>query len=346
LACYGASINCVATGALISGVNASAKQVAFSFNGSKWRTVPIAVPAWSTPYGGKTNLWSVSCQAPKNCVAVGDVPGSSKPAIIDLYNGTKWTLSHGSWPPHEASNLVSVSCHGTGFCLAWGNSSQTACQCEPPNLVEQWTGSAWKTVGTPAATTTTGIIAGQVSCVSKMYCIAVGDNYVNTTGGASRWDGSKWHTTKVASAGVHSLLWSVSCATDTSCMAVGSSGPSGSPKPLAEWWNGSKWALQHLPAGSAQTLSEVSCPDSKDCIAVSGDAVLAHPVIDKWNGTKWTKLSPATNPSGDSATHLTTISCVTKASCFAMGSQQPKSGNAQLLSEKWNGTSWSIVSLP
>ena len=237
--CFG-KLRCVAVGRLAEGDAWDGTQVALHWNGSRWQARPLAVPSVSNGSGG-VDLWDVACPARNDCLAVGVVPGSDTEAVIDHYNGIKWTRLHGSWPVSKASNLVTISCPNQKFCLAWGNSDHNACECEPPNLVEQWSGFRWKTVAAPPGGFAKGIIPGELSCVSKRLCIAVGNNFFNGQGRAMRWDGSKWHAMKLGNPVRGTLLGSVSCAAANSCMAVGSGPAANRTIPVAEHWNGLRW---------------------------------------------------------------------------------------------------------
>ncbi len=122
----------------------------------------------------------------------------------------------------------------------------------------------------------------------------------------------------------------VSCASSTSCMAVGSAQyvVSLTPnvvfgwEPLASTWDGSNWSQLSLPSdGTDSGLSAVSCDAPTDCLAVgynNGEALAEH-----WNGSAWSIVS---NPPGSQA-----VSCVSPTFCMAVGDSALG---------KWNGTSW------
>ncbi len=206
-----------------------------------------------------------------------------------------------------------------------------------------WVGFRWKTVAAPPGGFAKGIIPGELSCVSKRLCIAVGNDFHNGQGGAMRWDGSKWHAMTLANPASGTLLGSVSCAAANSCMAVGSRPATNRTVPVAEHWNGLRWTLQSLPRTSAWGLDAISCPDTTHCIAVSGDRRQSESVIESWDGTSWSLLPPAPTPVDSTASYLTTISCVSPTSCMATGSVEPSGG---LLAERWNGSAWIVVPAP
>src|ERR1700723_1702098 len=77
-----------------------------------------------------------------------------------------------------------------------------------------------------------------VSCPSPGMCMAVG-GYV-TAGNqtrtlAERWNGTSWSIVGTENMGSSDELWSVSCASASSCSAVGDAG--GQSVPMAQQWN-------------------------------------------------------------------------------------------------------------
>ena len=107
-----------------------------------------------------------------------------------------------------------------------------------------------------------------VSCTSANACTAVG-----ASGGAAaaravlavRWTGSRWSIEQAVNPPgmVQSEFSRVSCASSTSCIAVGAvAGRNGRYVPLAGDWNGSQWSLTRTrdPCGGPGGLNSVSCP--------------------------------------------------------------------------------------
>jgi hypothetical protein len=59
-------------------------------------------------------------------------------------------------------------------------------------------------------------------------------------------------------------LWAVSCATVSSCVAVGNDGSSA----FVDMWKNGRWAAMSRPAFGA--FDGVSCPTTHVCLAVAG----------------------------------------------------------------------------
>ncbi len=128
-------------------------------------------------------------------------------------------------------------------------------------------------------------------------------------------------------------LSAVSCASPTSCFAVGYvTIPPASLQPLIEHWDGTVWSVSLSPSVPNGTLTGVSCPSATLCLAVGHSGL-----IEQWNGSAWTVGSSPSPLDGFGA-----ITCTATNFCFAVGSVlQPFPSS---LIDEWNGTSWSDVS--
>jgi hypothetical protein len=149
-----------------------------------------------------------------------------------------------------------------------------------------------------------------------------------------------------------SVMSHVSCASSTSCVAVGYYVDStNSYNAQAETWNGTEWSIHNpsIPTGSTlSTVQNVSCISSSFCIGVghyvnsSGTTVT---LAEKWNGTEWA-IQSSPNPSGASSSYLWGVSCSSSTACAAVGEYTNSSGVKVPLAERWNGTEWSIQTIP
>jgi hypothetical protein len=198
-----------------------------------------------------------------------------------------------------------------------------------------------------------------VSCTTASACTAVG-SYRGSDGIyhplVERWNGSAWslQTAPNPSQGTaQKAMLAVSCASASSCMAVGEA----AGKPVAELWNGSAWISVAAPApGGAKVagLVGVSCGSTKECIAVgSSNEGLGteKALVERWSTIAWSIL-PSPTPSGAKGyVNLTDVSCLSPYACFAAGYYSPElSGGApaslRTLAESWNGLEWSVLGTP
>jgi hypothetical protein len=112
---------------------------------------------------------------------------------------------------------------------------------------------------------------------------------VGTTGSgklaAAQWNGKTWHLRSLPGsiASFEDTPLSISCASASSCMTVGTFGLS-TPGEIADVWNGHAWKATKSLAAISQ-LTAVSCPAAGHCLAVgqTGNAALAE----QWNGRDW-----------------------------------------------------------
>ncbi|MGH9028509.1 MAG: hypothetical protein ACRDV4_02700, partial [Acidimicrobiales bacterium] len=127
----------------------------------------------------------------------------------------------------------------------------------------------------------------------------------------ARGSGARWSV--MTSPPVHDgALNGVSCASATSCMAVGAVGEPVATT-FAEHWNGRSWARVLVPAaasgGNGSQLYSVSCPSASDCLAVGGGNLgtsSAFPLFARWNGAAWSASSSIAAPR---YSYLSSVSC-------------------------------------
>jgi hypothetical protein len=247
--------------------------------------------------------------------------------------------------------IVTMSCASATACTAVGSFINRAHTVE--TLAERWNGSRWSIQRTPKPTGATFSELMGVSCPSATTCTAVGD-YTNHAGTAvtlaERWDGSRWSIQRTANptGALNSFLAGVSCASATTCTAVGDyTNHASTTVPLAERWNGSRWSIQRTPKPTGATFSEllgVSCPSATTCTAVGSfinRAGTSMMVAERWNGASWS-IQRTANPAGAKDSELVDVSCASPTACTAIGDYTNHAGTTVTLTERWNGTNWSI----
>jgi len=303
-----------------------------------WRTE--ATP--SNPEGQTgASFAGVSCPAASSCVAVG-TGSPDGPVLAESWDGTAWAYQP---VPESGANpgLNSVSCVSATFCVAVGNTDGSTGR----GSIDMWNGSDW--TGQPAAS---GGPAG-VSCTSGVFCVAVGGSR------AEFWDGQRWRSQTVPHLNRTARLDAVSCTAPTACTAVGTYSvsfprPFGRSLPLVEHWNGQRWVGQHAPGGkmALSGLSDVSCVSRSFCVAVGNQNVTqgvdfsAPPFVEIFHAGHW-----AISTAGiQTWTSLYGVSCVTAASCTAVGrsvpGHEPNFLKVHPFIEGWNGSRWAVEPTP
>jgi hypothetical protein len=247
-----------------------------------------------------------------------------------------WTIESTPNPAGvQQAYFNAISCASATSCMAVGETYDPPAG--PPALAEYWNGSTWA-IQKIAEFRGSYPALLDVSCGAPTSCMATTAKNAPT----EYWNGSTWAVEKFVkptASGSRLDITPVSCASATSCMAVGSYSVSGACRDVAESWNGSAWSVQATFPGGCDSLGgaglqAISCPTVSSCLAVGfGNA-------DYWNGTTWTAETLA-SPGGTATAFLSGVSCTGPASCTAAGFYNTADGRATL-AEYWNGSTWTI----
>jgi hypothetical protein len=160
----------------------------------------------------------------------------------------------------SGSGLADVSCVSATHCVAVGFSANA-------DVADTWNGTKWLRSVLPGSG---GGEPSSVSCTSTTYCVAVTSGPTPTS---LVLDGGTWtaHAVPGVSA-LDSSLFSVSCASEVSCSAVGWNSTTGNSladmSVLAEGWNGSTWRVETTAHVVGSVFYGVACPLISDCLAV------------------------------------------------------------------------------
>jgi len=305
------------------------------WNGTTWQLQHPPQPS-----GGlfPPHLDSVSCVSASFCEA----GGSSQGAFALRWNGTKWTLQ--TLPAN--AGLEGVSCLSASFCEAVSGDDGAT-----------WNGTTWAAQAIPPPAGQSSADLSAVSCTTATFCAAVGDydGHNGTLATAASWNGTTWNAQAAPSpaAGTEITVNGVSCASATACEAGGSYlDGRNNDVALTESWTGTAWQLQ--PSGTPQVpaadgFAAVSCVSDSFCEAVGGrlDATGndTAALAERWNGTTWTLQRTASPVAASNGLrmNLAGVSCVSASFCEAVGTSSAASGGG---AEQWNGTTWTLQSVP
>jgi hypothetical protein len=230
------------------------------WNEGKWSVYSPPIPSGAT----SSELVSIGCNSTAQCRAAGSaVIGGVKTAIIEAWTSPNWTLMTVPIPEGATSSqLDGIDCIWSSVCVAVGRYTTSGGAVK--KLAMLWDGTNWslQTLADPEGAVQSTLL--DVSCTkSPTRCTAVG-GWKNSTGEqftlAYRFNGSTWslQSTPNPSGATESVFQDVSCATETSCTAAGSSVGGGSTKTLAEKWNGTSWLIQGTPNPSGSVFSSFS----------------------------------------------------------------------------------------
>lgn len=311
-------------------------------------TVVCAAPAGASPSSRPTRY-----QSPATGTAhpFDRLPAVSAPG----HERGSWRVLPTPNPTVPMGLLASVACPKAGACLGVGFRADDHGGVAP--LAEVGDGTGWRLVAALRPAGSPYAILNRVACFSTRACTAVGF-YYDAQGAirslAERWDGSSWaiQPTPNPTASVAGGLLGVSCPSAVSCIAVGSYNDSaGTPLTLAEVWNGSAWSILQSPdptGAAASSLSSVSCSAVGTCLAVGGYQDQSQDQLtlsEAWDGSAWRLLSTP-DPTGSTNSRLEAVSCPKPGACAAVGYSFEASGSQVTLAEAWNGSAWSIQSMP
>jgi hypothetical protein len=253
-------------------------------------------------------------------------------------------------PLDGTGGLSALSCPATNFCLAVGQALDATTSYRLENA--RWTPVAIPlpspVVPTPTVTNPLPPHRGwtAITCLTTTWCVAVGADLISGTVGSvqknyvatsfAKWNGSRW-TAMGTLQGVE--LTAVSCASPTSCVAVGDS---------SAHWNGSRWSSARTPGETSNPETttvyvSVSCPSSPTCVAVgtttSSGATTGGSVIE-WNGAAWHALP---HPLAAIVAYFPSdIACSSPNSCLSTGSLGQVAVTSSAVSQ-WNGHAWTLA---
>jgi hypothetical protein len=196
------------------------------YNGASWAVANFPVPAGST----YSLLNGVSCTSGTSCVAVGNYGDATdnQKALVEQLSGFTWTVSAVTLPAGGSNpSLNAVSCQAASACVAVGAYSNGSKQVP---LAEKWNGTTWAAQAPPAPSGSTSSKLDGITCTTASSCVAVGswfDSSSNSSTLAEGLNGNAWAIQATPATGSsNNELLGVTCASDTSCTAVGDlSGP-------------------------------------------------------------------------------------------------------------------------
>jgi hypothetical protein len=226
------------------------------------------------------------------------------------------------------------------------------------------TPGSWSIVPSPNTDPTQYNQLFGVACPSASDCWAAGYYY---DGNHSRtliehWDGSSWSIVPSpnSSTSESNFLLGITCTSATDCWAVGhhDSGDVAVFVTLIVHYDGTSWSVVNSPnvtEAQDNELRSVACTSSVDCWAVGYYSIgnpalpigtlITQTLIEHWDGASWTVVN-SPNSSQVENNNLASVTCASAANCWAVGYSSSRVNGTLTLIERYDGTSWSIVSSP
>jgi hypothetical protein len=150
---------------------------------------------------------------------------------------------------------------------------------------------------------------------------------------------------------------SVSCASSSSCFAVGNSttgsGLTAVDSPLIDHWDGHRWWPLATPSAPNSFLNAISCPTTSFCLAV-GSVQRAgtdnnNYFAEKWSGGQWSIATPPGVAITDDG-RLQGVACLSSKDCNAVGDFSytdpvTTDTDTDAIIGHYNGKSWSAAAI-
>ena len=252
------------------------------WDGRAWTVVRTPTPS---RLSGSVFLQGIAAASARDIWAVG---GSEQPVIVH-WDGRTWTIVPSPVPPGASTDLLGVAAVSAVSAWAVGYTWPTGGTQVP--LIEQWNGTAWAVVPSPAIPGGGTLTA--VAAASPRDAWAVGARGGQASGGSGlieHWDGRTWTivpSPDLAAGGAGGELHAVTIVRDGSAWAVGGAFcPRQGSLTVIEHWDGRTWSL--VPSPASGELDGVAAASPSSAWAVGSWSASAAAIIEHWNGTAWT----------------------------------------------------------
>jgi hypothetical protein len=306
---------------------------------SPWTIVP-------DPHIGTLN--AVTSLAPNDAWAAGYYINQQAGAFRSLtehWNGTAWTAL---LPPRASAGdnvLTAVSGKAANDVWAVGYQAKRFVSYPTIPLAEHWNGSKWVVVRTPAVTGS-GALHGVVALASNNVW-AVGELGSSNGPLIEHYDGVSWQMFPNPDLPGFAELNAVAARSSSDIWAVGSFfDGTGVTATLTEHFDGVAWSVVSSPnADEYNQLTGVALDPTGSGAWASGNR---NPefgyftLTERYDGTSWSisQTPDVGNPNNE----LNAVTALRNGTAYTVGYQSE--GSVGPLIERWNGSVWSVESLP
>jgi len=353
--------SCLATGTYGDAKHKYVQPLVGRWAADHWVVTRAPIPQPSNPQTSRGSLSSIACATSKRCFAVGsfdqdDGPGIHHRTLIEQWDGTRWTLASRIRPAGSMASVLSdVDCPSATRCFAVGQWENVDFVTDV--FLTEWNGKTWSIVKPPPIPyKVRQSRLTSISCATASWCVAVGTYQLPAQLAQTlteHWDGTRWRWVSSPNApkpmNYIDVLAGVSCASPTSCLAVGSQsegGESGRYETLSLRWTGTRWIVVSTPRPAARNvyfLNGAACPANNACFSVGNRTYYTttgyrqvHPHVERWDGKTWS----VPNTGLAEQPPLSAIECRSRSDCIAVG------GGPAPVVARWNGSAWSAESVP
>jgi hypothetical protein len=274
-------------------------------------------------------LNSVSCISISSCVAAGwaaDPMQDTDRTLIETSSGDNWKVTRSPNPNTASNDLLGISCSSRTACVAVGDDGTASSQ---KTLVETLSGGAWAVTTSPNTPSpfTIDFLNG-VSCISATHCVAAGfaagPNAMQSRTLIETLSIGGWKITPSPNtASPLNELYSISCSSPTSCVAVGDAGTLASQKTVIETLSQGTWRITSSPNTTEplNTLYYAWCQSSTTCVAagygINSSGTATKTLIETLKRRRWgiTQSANTSSPLNE----LYGYACAAPRACYAVG---------------------------
>jgi len=326
---------------------------------SIWTVVPTPKPG-----GGQTvsdvTFESVSMIGAAEGWAVGiDQVGAFRVPLAEHWNGQTWHAVSVAVPSGRQAWFNGVVDLGPSNVWAVGaRSSPQDSHLAVRTLIEHWIGTAWPIVPSPnpAVGGASGDELDAITAVGPSDLWAVGSVHDDVAQDNvllfAHFDGTSWKAVRTPSPpGSEHFARGIAAVASNDVWAVGTVALE---ETLAAHWNGVRWTIVQTPSlhdgiSPLNSLTGVTAVASDDVWASGYEGNVDNqnfmkPYVLHWDGSSWT-LSLTPN-SGGEGSRLNATVALSAGDVWAVGQTQALNGEIFTLTEKFDGTAWTMVPSP
>jgi hypothetical protein len=212
----------------------------------------------------------------------------------------------------------------------------------------------WTIVSAPPAGQNAALAGVSEVSATDAWAVGISNAAPNGLGAKpviDNWNGTAWSQDTVTAPSSTTWLTGVSASSAADAWTVGWTEPQRyTIHPLAMHWNGTAWSVSAsgttaLPNDTYMVgVADIS---SADAYAIGDNSAFASGYLEQWNGTTWSEVKYPLPAGAASDTTLNAISANGPDDVWIVGGYlDSANGRNETFSDHWNGTAWSLVSMP
>jgi hypothetical protein len=324
---------------------------------SPWRVVPTPNPG-----GGQVSdiaFLGVSASGSTDAWAVGYDQQQGRLPLAEHWDGQRWQAVAVPRPADRQAWFHGVLELTSSDVWAVGESSDASSQSEGERtLIEHFDGSTWRIVPSPnpAHGLRAANILTSVSGTGPDDLWAAGYDLDPSTDTIEflfeHWDGTSWTASPSPTPpGGLDSAWGITAIAPNDVWAVGDSALEVT---RTAHWDGSRWTIVPSPSlhdgiNPTNLLTGVTAISSNDVWASGNEGNannqnFAKPYVEHWDGSTWS-LTPVPNQGGEGSLLFGTTA-LSSTDVWAVGQTQELNGAILTLTERFDGSNWTIVPSP